>query len=162
MSGECKSYKLNSPMTWADYLEMPDDIRVLYIQSLRNKYNVPFELIGKMLGVSQKTMSRETIRLGLSSGHKGGQKGTKKVWDRDGWLAWVNGVPAPTASPDPEPLDLVQPVPVFTIPLKEKSTLDRALGMLLGLSYGATPDISRGILDAIELIECALGEGECE
>lgn len=179
MSGECKSYKLNSPMTWKEYQEMPDDIRILYIKGLRARYNVPTTEIGKMLGVCQRTILKEVARLGISTGHLG----VKKAWHRDGWLVWLNGIPAPTVTtdpveetqeedtfptinqavePEPEPVDLVQPVPVFTIPLKAKSTLDRALGMLLGLSYGATPDIGRGILDAMELIECALGEGECE
>ena len=35
MSGECKSYRLNSPMSWDEFKAMPDDIKITYIKLLR-------------------------------------------------------------------------------------------------------------------------------
>lgn len=89
MNGEVKSYKLNDPMSWAEFKTMPYDIKVAYITALRKKYNVSDTKIMEMLGVSCFTISREMKRLGISAGHRSGR--TK--WDEDGWYAWVNGVP---------------------------------------------------------------------
>ncbi len=96
MNGECKSYRLNDPMAWKEFKAMPDDIKCTYIKLLRNKFNVPFNHIGKMLGCCQKTISDEIVRLGLSEGR--GAKGRSKKWDKEGFYAWWNGVeqiPAP-------------------------------------------------------------------
>lgn len=89
MNGEVKSYKLNDPVSWAEFKAWPDDIKRDYITALRKKYNVSDTKIMEMLGVSCFTISREMKRLGISAGQRSGR--TK--WDEDGWYAWVNGVP---------------------------------------------------------------------
>ena len=100
MSGACKSFRLNDPMPWAEYKSMPDDIKVTYIKLLLNKFDVPFNHIGTMLGVSQKTISAEIVRLGLSEG-KSPSGRPKKKWDKEGFYAWVNGVDSlPTPVPE--------------------------------------------------------------
>ena len=91
MSGECKSFRLNEPMTWAEFKSMPDDIKVTYIRLLQEKWKVPVNHIGKMMGVSQPVIQRETARLGIVLG-KGAHK---QLWDKEGFYAWVNGVPTP-------------------------------------------------------------------
>lgn len=88
MNGEVKSYKLNDPMSWAEFKAMPDDIKATYITALRKKYNVSDTHIAKMLGVGQSTFNYHTRRLGVKPTRTG-----KEVWDADGWYAWVNGVP---------------------------------------------------------------------
>lgn len=99
MSGECKSYRLNSPMKWKEFKAMPDDIKITYIKLLQQKFNVPFVYIGKMLGCAQNTISGEIIRLGLSEGKN--CKGRSKKWDKDGFYAWMNGVDLlPTPVPE--------------------------------------------------------------
>ena len=87
MSGEVKSYRLNDPMTWSEFKSMPDDIKIVYIKSLREKFNVSDTKIFKMLGVSQNSASREITRLGIGMG-KGGKL---KNFDASGWKAWLNG-----------------------------------------------------------------------
>lgn len=88
MSGECASFRLNEPATWADFMKMPDDIKVMYISLLKKKWDVPVSHIGKMMGVSQTQIQRETARLGMVFG-----KGANKAkWDKDGFYNWVNGV----------------------------------------------------------------------
>lgn len=37
MNGEVVSYKLNEPMTWAEFKALPDDIKKTYIKLLREK-----------------------------------------------------------------------------------------------------------------------------
>lgn len=85
MNGEVQAYRINEPMGWKEFKSMPDDIKVLYIKALRNKFNVPDKQIAEMFGKVQKTFVREIKRLGISLGRGGG----KKNWDKDGWAAFV-------------------------------------------------------------------------
>ena len=87
MNGEVKSYKLNDPMSWAEFKAMPDDIKRNYITALRKKYNVSDKKIAEMLGVEQTYFSSACRKLGIKSTRKSREK-----WDADGWYAWVNGV----------------------------------------------------------------------
>ena len=91
MNGEVKSYKLNDPMSWAEFKAMPDDIKRTYITALRKKYNVSDTNIAKMLGTDQVNLSSAARKLGIKSTRKSREK-----WDADGWYAWVNGVPLNT------------------------------------------------------------------
>ena len=50
LNGECKSYKLGEPMTWKMFSEMPDDLKKMYIKSLRKKFNVPDEALVVAMG----------------------------------------------------------------------------------------------------------------
>ena len=87
MNGECKTYRLNSPMKWAEFKAMPDEYKISYIKLLRQKYNVADRNIGFMLGISQTCMCKELRRLGISGAPR--PKGTK--WDETGWRAWDYG-----------------------------------------------------------------------
>lgn len=90
MNGEVKSYRLNEPMTWAEFKRMPDDIQITYIKALRAKYGVSDTKIFEMMGVSQAVGQRVVANLGIGLG-----KGSNRCrnWDKDNWIAWVNGVP---------------------------------------------------------------------
>lgn len=103
MNGECKSFRLNEPMGWKEFKSMPDDIKVTYLKLLRQKFNVPFNHIGKAMGCSQKTISLEIGRLGLSEGKS--PKGRSKKWDRDGFYAWWHGVDLPVPVPEEDPAE---------------------------------------------------------
>lgn len=87
MNGEVKSYRLNEPMKWAEFRAMPDDIKIAYIEAIRNKYKVPDTEIGKMMVISQRTISGEIGRLGLRMGknHK------REKYDKDAWRRWAFG-----------------------------------------------------------------------
>lgn len=67
MSGEVKSYNLKKPMKWAEYCEMPDDLRKQYLTRLRNTYNATNTGIGSMFGVTDVTVGKECRRLGVRS-----------------------------------------------------------------------------------------------
>lgn len=102
MNGEVKSYKLNDPMTWKEFKAMPEDIKIAYIKALRDKYGVSDSKIFEMLGISQATGQRYVAKLGIALG-KGGNR--FKPWDKDGWYAWVNGVPKKEEAVSVEPTE---------------------------------------------------------
>jgi hypothetical protein len=95
MNGECKSYRLNSPMAWSEFKAMPDDIKITYIKLLREKFDVPDCELYKMFGTDKDTLSRYFKKLDL----RVPRKNSKREWKKEEWFAWVNGVdmlPAPT------------------------------------------------------------------
>lgn len=90
MNGEVKSYRLNDPMTWKEFKRMPDDIKITYIQLLRQKFSPYDASIAEMLGCHRVTFAQEIKRLGLNVGKK---NGGVRTWDMEAWLAWTQGVP---------------------------------------------------------------------
>lgn len=97
MSGECKSYRLNEPMSWKEFMSMPDDIKVTYIKLLRQKFNVPDKNLAEMFSINKDYICRTFKKLGLQRNvHTSHPK-----WDKEGFWAWVNGVDKlPTPVPE--------------------------------------------------------------
>lgn len=109
---------------------MPDDIKVTYIKLLRQKFNVPVTYIAKMMGVTEASVRMELKKFGLTEG-KGSRSGKSK-WDKEGFLAWANGVdklPTPVfeeepiqepviTSEEPEPY-VEDDLPFDFVPVKE-------------------------------------------
>ena len=143
MNGEEKSYRLNDPMSWAKFCTMPDDIKVMYIKAIREKFGASDSKIFKMLGITQSHGSRKFKELGLGRG-----KGQwKSDFDADGWERWLNGVPAKETDVQMEadvesvivpeaadPVEEVTPVPFCGMLKYEESALTAlaAVGCILG------------------------------
>ena len=83
MSGEVKAYRLNDPMSWAEFKAMPEDIQTSYIKNIRDKFNVPAYKIGEMFGVSAWTMSEVCKRLSIVF-----RKGRCGEFDAAAWDEW--------------------------------------------------------------------------
>lgn len=105
MNGEVKSYRLNDPMTWAEFKKMPDDLKTNYINLIRNAYGVSDSIIAKhMLRCSQPTFSAEARRLGLG---RGKNPENKVAVNTEGFLAWCSGVKAPVETePEDVPVEV--------------------------------------------------------
>lgn len=88
LNGECKSYRMNAPMTWAEFMSMPDDLKKDYIRAIRQKWNTPDGELAKMFGVSQCTVSNYLRQIGLGLG----KNGRKRTWDEKGFTIWRNKV----------------------------------------------------------------------
>jgi hypothetical protein len=85
MSGEVKSYNINEPMKWKEFKALPDDIKIVYIKALREKFGVSDKRIGtEMMGVSQTAIAVEVGRLGIKLG-----KGTRFKFDKAAWMNWL-------------------------------------------------------------------------
>jgi hypothetical protein len=91
MNGETKSYRMNEPIKWEDFRSMPDDIQVMYIKLLRQKFNVPDRKIAEMMGITQTPFGREMKRLGIATGKYTRARNTP--WDKEGFYAWCGLVP---------------------------------------------------------------------
>lgn len=98
LNGEVKYYRLNDPMKYDEFKKMPKDIKITYIQQIRERFGVGDYLIAEMLGAKQTTFSQMVRNLGINPG-KGGAKRNR---DLAGFIAWRNGV---SLSPNDEPVE---------------------------------------------------------
>ena len=89
MNGECKSYRLNEPMKWSEYKQLPDDLKEVYLKAVINTYNPSSSAFAKMFDIERSTLQRELTRFKISTGSRG------KAWDKEKFFAWAYGVPSP-------------------------------------------------------------------
>lgn len=148
MNGECKSYRLNSPMSWEEFKSMPDDLKVVYIKALREKYNVPNTALAEMFDISSSMLSRYLKRLGLAEGKSSSI--SKRSWNKEAFLAWRNGVKVDTTKAEEE-----TPVVETDIPeSEEEKTVDEVLDLCAKLVENRGEEIhalkpSEPILDPV-------------
>ena len=88
MSGECRSYRMNSPMKWYEFKAMPKDLQIAYIKAIKEKYDPPIVAIAKMMGCERANLSRYLTSLGFEKGERG-----HHPWDKMGFAEWCFGVP---------------------------------------------------------------------
>lgn len=109
MNGECKSYRMNEPMTYNEFKDLPDDLKIEYIKALRKRFGVPDRRIADMMGVARSTIVPYMKKLGLAKGSNGHGDGVQ--WDIDGWYAWCNGVKLETeVKPDEEEIPVEEDI----------------------------------------------------
>ncbi len=85
MNGEVKSYRLNDPMSWDEFKELPSDLKAGYIQKLREKFNVPDNFIAEMFDVSLAKLTLYLMDLKLELVHD------IELWNKEAFLAWRSG-----------------------------------------------------------------------
>lgn len=68
-NGAVKSYRMNDPMTWEQFNELPDDLKVMYIKAIRKKYNTPDYILAACMGVDVDVFKSKLQELGLRSGN---------------------------------------------------------------------------------------------
>lgn len=88
MNGEVKSYKLNERMSWAEFKNMPDDLKKTYICGLRKSFGVPDKYIAEMFDVCQATIYKTFAELGLGLGKSSGHN---RNWNKEAFEVWCNG-----------------------------------------------------------------------
>lgn len=87
MNGECKTYRMNAPMKWAEFKAMPDKLKIDYIRSIKEKYDAPISAIADMFGIHRATLCQEFHRLGLDCG----KPGPTRNYDKEGFMIWAYG-----------------------------------------------------------------------
>ena len=86
MNGEIMEYRLNSPVTWAEFKGWPDDIKAQYIKLLQKTYKAGDSAMAEMLGVGRRTMMVTRQKLGI----QGLAQGTRPS---KGWQDFLRGAP---------------------------------------------------------------------
>lgn len=107
LNGECIKYaSLKKPMTWSEFKELPDDLKVEYIKSLREKFKVPNIALAEMFDISVSLITRYFKCLGLSIGTASGSG--NRTWDQEGFLAWRGGANDGVVKPSETPVDITE------------------------------------------------------
>lgn len=75
-NGDVKSYRMNDPMTWEQFNELPDDLKVMYIKAIRKKYRIPYIELACCMGVKPARFIEKLNELGF---------GTINDFDRQAW-----------------------------------------------------------------------------
>lgn len=86
MNGEVREYRMNSPITYAEFKKYPNDLKKKYIQRLRNMFDVSDTDIAAMMGVKAKTLNAALIKIDASGGRRGKRKADYvafEKWKRD-------------------------------------------------------------------------------
>lgn len=59
LNGECVTYNLGKFMTWEEFIQMPDDLQLKYVNSLVHRFDVGMNGISKVLfGLADHALSR--------------------------------------------------------------------------------------------------------
>ena len=95
MNGEVQSYNLNSPMKWAQFKRMPDDIKREYLSTIISKYNPQQAALAEMFGISRNTVCNMFRELGIPFK---GNVSAVRTGRNDAFWAWVNS--ATVAEPE--------------------------------------------------------------
>lgn len=85
MNGEIKVYKMNEPITYAEFKKYPDDLKKQYVNNLREKFDVSDTAIAEMMGINKGTLNRLLNIIDAS----GGRRGSRKA-DYEGFEKWKN------------------------------------------------------------------------
>lgn len=149
MNGEVKSYRLNEPMTWAEFKSMPTDLKETYIRLLRDKFHVPYLYIGQMFGVGNSAIQRKLQGEGIQI-----EPPVKRgEFNKEAWFAWCNRVPVQPKQEEPVEEEqgiailevIAEPEPVQipeikTIPKTEEKPKENATPVSGSLSFTGSAD----------------------
>lgn len=86
MNGECKTYTMNAPITYAEFKTYPDDLKKQYVRKLRDMFDVSDTDLAEMMGTNKKTLNTCLNRIGAS----GGRRGSRRA-DYEGFEKWKRG-----------------------------------------------------------------------
>ena len=85
MAGEVQSWRLNAPMRWAEFKEMPADLQREYITRLRARYDVNYDGLSRMFGVTRNAITCHFRTVGLQEPHR------RRVTDEAAWARFLSG-----------------------------------------------------------------------
>ena len=85
MNGDVISYRMNSPLSWDEFKELPNDLKANYIKSLRAKFSVPDNQLAEMFDISLAKLTLYLSDLKLEYVHN------TEIWNKEAFLAWRSG-----------------------------------------------------------------------
>lgn len=81
LNSEVKTYRMNAPMIWDEFISMPVDLQVEYVKNLRKKFNVPDFEIATMLEVPIDILYEHYTLIKL-------RVNVPATYDIEGWTNW--------------------------------------------------------------------------
>ncbi len=106
MNGECKVYNLNKPMNYSNFCAMPVDLRIKYLEMLRDKFGANQTEISKMMGVADTTLASHRAK--FLDGKPMFRSYKHSRLDAEAWNKFINGNEADdavAAEPDEKLVD---------------------------------------------------------
>ena len=91
-NGPVSTYKLDAPMRWDDFKEMPADLQKQYLTYLVETYGATNEMLGDMFYVHPTHVGTVKKALGVVSHNPHRLIGEKKAIRDQMWAAFCNGV----------------------------------------------------------------------
>ena len=138
MNGEVQSYNLNSPMKWAQFKQMPDDIKREYLNSIISKYNPQQAALAEMFGISRNTVCNMFRELGMPFR---GNVSAVRTGRNDAFWAWVNSANEVTRDVREEPLPVVE-VATPTEPVIKPAESPRSCPVGVGIPINGVLEFS--------------------
>lgn len=92
MNGEIREYRMNSPITYAEFKKYPDDLKKKYIQRLRDMFDVSDKDIAEMMGVNVKTLATALAKIDARGGRRGKRKADYVAFEN--WKRNDGGAPS--------------------------------------------------------------------
>lgn len=89
MNGECKVYNLNKPMNYSNFCAMPVDLRIKYLEMLRDKFGANQTEISKMMGVADTTLASHRAK--FLDGKPMFRRYKCSRLDAEAWNKFING-----------------------------------------------------------------------
>lgn len=82
LSGPVNTYNLNAPMSYAEFMRMPSDLRAEYLRKLNDRFDVSSVKLGEMLGVSRACVYNLWAEFGIPRTRKYARmtSGELKAW----------------------------------------------------------------------------------
>nr|DAZ43374.1 MAG TPA: excisionase [Caudoviricetes sp.] len=138
MNGEVQSYNLNSPMKWAQFKRMPDDIKREYLSTIISKYNPQQKALAEMFGVSRNTVCSMFKELGIPFRSNVSEVRTGR---NDAFWAWVNSTNEVMQDVSEEPLPVVE-VATPTEPVIKPAESPRSCPVGVGIPINGVLEFS--------------------
>ena len=95
MSGPCTTYRLNEPMKWKTFTQIPKHIQAEYLRSLAIRFHATEAMLPSLLGATPTAVQTYLTNRGLSGMMAASCKG--QAPDMDAWTAFTNQLWHPDA-----------------------------------------------------------------
>ena len=89
MNGECKVYNFSKPMSYSNFCAMPVDLRIKYLEMLRDKFGANQTEISKMMGVADTTLASHRAK--FLDGKPMFRSYKHSRLDVEAWNKFING-----------------------------------------------------------------------
>lgn len=152
MNGELTTYKLNSSMSWTEFMTMPIDIQQMYMKSIQDKYKIPNKYLAEVMEISPNTLGRylsKTLNINSSKSKGAGSHSWPKTEEAKAFYKWCGKMPI-TKEDEPaiaqnEAIEFIEPVIKNSYPMPAAGSIDfnnatihevmKAMASLLGTNH---------------------------